>query len=191
MPLPKGKLSGHSPTHYRTMKKVLISTKDIIMQIPYSEIFQTATAEFWAEQAESDPEFYLWFVAQCRAESGFNPSAVSPSGARGLMQIMPLTWREIRLRLKGIGADLHSPKDNIRAGIWYDRWCFDRFEEIPNFIDRLLISFAAYNCGPTRMRRIIDDSGAITFDVIETYIPYKETRDYVARIRRFREEFIG
>ncbi len=161
------------------------------MQIPYSEIFKSSVSEFWPEQAAKDPEFCLWFVAQCCAESGFDPSAVSPAGARGLMQIMPLTWREIRLYLPGLGADMHSPKDNIRAGIWYDKFCFDRFDDVPNFSDRLLIAFAAYNCGPSRMRKIIDKTGLKSYNDIEPHIPFKETRDYVARIRRFREEYLS
>ena len=106
------------------------------------------------------------------------------------MQIMPLTWREIRLYIPGLGTNMHDPIDNIRAGIWYDRWCFDRFDDVLNFIDRLLIAFAAYNCGPTRMRRIIDKGGETTYDAIEPYILYRETRDYIARIRRFRRELV-
>ncbi|MGC9315931.1 MAG: lytic transglycosylase domain-containing protein [bacterium] len=161
------------------------------MKIPFSEIFKTATLEFWTEEAKSDSGFFLWFAAQCRAESGFDPKAVSPAGARGLMQIMPLTWREIRLYLPNLGTDIHSPENSIRAGIWYARWCFNRFPMIPNFHDRLLTAFASYNCGPSRIKRLIEKNGVVVFDRLYPLIPYKETRDYVSRIVRFHEEYVS
>lgn len=165
------------------------------MKIPYSEIFQSATAEFWPEESAADPNFHLWFAAQCRAESGFDPKAISPAGARGVMQIMPLTWREIRLYLPDLGADITSPKDNIRAGIWYVRWCFDRFPNITAFRDRLLIAFASYNCGHSRMKRLIEKhfpaDAEIEFEKLRPLIPYKETRDYVARIIRIHEKYMN
>jgi soluble lytic murein transglycosylase-like protein len=104
------------------------------------------------------------------------------------MQIMPLTWREIRLYLPDLGADITAPKDNIRAGIWYVRWCFERFKKIGVFRDRLLIAFASYNCGPSRIKRLIEKTEEVEFAKLCPMIPYKETRDYVARIIRFREE---
>ncbi len=161
------------------------------MKIPYSEIFQSATLEFWPEETNSDSDFFLWFAAQCRAESGFDPKAVSPAGARGLMQIMPATWREIRLYLPDLGTDIHFPTNSIRAGIWYARWCFNLFPMIPDFRDRLLTAFASYNCGPSRMKRLIEKTGEVKFDRLHPVIPYKETRDYISRIVRFHEEYVS
>jgi len=131
---------------------------------------------------------FLWFVAQCRAESAFKPEAISPAGACGLMQLMPRTWREIRLYLPDLSKDILDPRSNIRAGVWYDRFCFGRFVDITDTRDRLLVAFAAYNCGPTRIRKIIDASGVRTIEDIQPHIPFEETRDYVKRIIRFREE---
>ena len=66
---------------------------------------------------------------------------VSPAGALGLMQLMPLTWLEMRARI-GLGADPHDPRSNILAGTLYLRLMYDRFG-YPGL-------FAAYNAGPAR-----------------------------------------
>lgn len=65
----------------------------------------------------------------------------SPAGAMGLMQVMPETYAEMRLR-HGLGADPYDPRDNILAGTAYLRAMYDRYG-YPRF-------FAAYNAGPTR-----------------------------------------
>jgi soluble lytic murein transglycosylase-like protein len=75
------------------------------------------------------------------AESGGQPRAVSSAGAMGLMQLMPGTWAELRLRL-GLGSDPFDPGDNILAGAAYLRELRDRYGA-PGFL-------AAYNAGPGR-----------------------------------------
>ena len=76
-----------------------------------------------------------------QAESGGDARALSAQGAMGLMQIMPGTWAELRLRY-GLGADPYDPHDNITAGAAYLREMHDRYGE-PGFL-------AAYNAGPDR-----------------------------------------
>jgi hypothetical protein len=76
-----------------------------------------------------------------RAESLGDVRALSPKGAMGLMQIMPETWAELRLRY-GLGADPFDPHDNITAGAAYLRELHDRYGE-RGFL-------AAYNAGPGR-----------------------------------------
>jgi hypothetical protein len=82
-----------------------------------------------------------WIRAVIQAESGGNPHALSAQGAMGLMQIMPGTWAELRLRY-GLGSDPYDPHDNITAGAAYLREMHDRYGE-PGFL-------AAYNAGPAR-----------------------------------------
>lgn len=74
-------------------------------------------------------------------ESNFAVFAVSPKGAMGLMQLMPDTWRELRLRY-ALGPDPFDPCDNILAGTAYLRELLDRYGD-PGFL-------AAYNAGPGR-----------------------------------------
>lgn len=65
----------------------------------------------------------------------------SPAGAMGLMQLMPMTWTDMRMRLS-LGSDPHDPRDNILAGTLYLRLMYDRFA-YPGL-------FGAYNAGPRR-----------------------------------------
>jgi soluble lytic murein transglycosylase-like protein len=95
-------------------------------------------------------------------ESGGQTRAVSPAGAMGLMQLMPGTWADLRLRLK-LGADPFDPGDNILAGAAYLRELRDRYGA-PGFL-------AAYNAGPGR------------YEASLTGRPLpQETRVYVERI---------
>lgn len=80
-------------------------------------------------------------LAQCETESNFNPNAESPVGAKGLMQFMPGTWEEV-----GEG-DPTEPEQSIKAGAKYDRYLYDRFEEISIPNERWKFALASYNGG--------------------------------------------
>jgi soluble lytic murein transglycosylase-like protein len=95
-----------------------------------------------------------------RAESGFNPHAVSAKGARGLMQLMPGTASNLGVK------DSFDPKANVEGGTQYLRWLLDRY----NY--DLAKALAAYNAGPNRVEQY------------HGIPPYSETRAYVARIIR-------
>lgn len=101
-----------------------------------------------------DPVLVYCVIEQ---ESGFSPTAVSPKGAEGIMQIMPETQRLLGLT---------SPFDadaNIKAGVTYLRWMLRAFKETS-------LALAAYNAGPKNVEKY----GGIP--------PFDETRDYVTRI---------
>ncbi|HOV03268.1 MAG TPA: lytic transglycosylase domain-containing protein [Kaistiaceae bacterium] len=83
-----------------------------------------------------------WIIAVKRAESAGDVRAISSAGAMGLMQIMPDTWRELRVRHR-LGRDPYDPRDNILAGAAYLREMYDRYGTIPAML-------AAYNAGPGR-----------------------------------------
>ncbi|SHO61269.1 Transglycosylase SLT domain-containing protein [Pseudoxanthobacter soli DSM 19599] len=100
---------------------------------PYGELIAEAAQRFELPAA--------WIRAVMRAESDSDPRATSPKGAIGLMQIMPQTWAELRVRYR-LGGDPYDPHDNIVAGAAYIRELFDRYGS-PEWI-------AAYNAGPGR-----------------------------------------
>ncbi|NIJ34070.1 lytic transglycosylase domain-containing protein [Sphingomonas oligoaromativorans] len=92
-----------------------------------------------AAQRAGIPESWIWSVM--RIESAGDMHAVSRAGAMGLMQLMPATWADMRLRLR-LGSDPFDPHDNIVAGAFFLRAMHDRYGE-PGFL-------AAYNAGPGR-----------------------------------------
>ncbi len=100
---------------------------------PYGEHITEAAQRFELPAA--------WIRAVMRAESDGNPRATSPKGAMGLMQVMPETWAELRVRHR-LGDNAYDPHDNIIAGAAYIRDLFDRYGS-PGWI-------AAYNAGPGR-----------------------------------------
>ncbi|MDG4575798.1 MAG: lytic transglycosylase domain-containing protein [Defluviicoccus sp.] len=94
--------------------------------------------------AEAAQRFQLpvaWIRAVLAAESNGDPRAISPKGAMGLMQVMPQTWSDLRIRHR-LGADPYDPHDNIIAGAAYIRLLYDRYGS-SGWI-------AAYNAGPGR-----------------------------------------
>lgn len=95
--------------------------------------------------------------AVVRAESAWNPAALSVKGAMGLMQLMPATAAELTV------ADPWDAAENVRGGVRYLRGLLDRF-------DRLEHAVAAYNAGPAAVER----HGGVP--------PFAETRAYVRRV---------
>ena len=83
-----------------------------------------------------------WVRAVMQQESGGEQQATSPVGAMGLMQVMPATYEELRVRHR-LGDDPYEPHNNVLAGTAYIREMYDRFGA-PGFL-------AAYNAGPDRV----------------------------------------
>ena len=96
-----------------------------------------------------------------KAESDFDPHAVSKKGATGLMQIMPENFKPLGIR------DPFDPWQNINAGARYFKQMYDRFK------GKLALSLAAYNAGPTAV------------DHYKTIPPYEETEEYVRRVMKY------
>lgn len=103
--------------------------------------------------------------AVIHAESGYNPNAVSPKGASGLMQLMPKTAKDLKV------ANTMDPRENIRGGVRYLRFLLDTFRG-----DETL-ALAAYNAGLTRVAQY------------NGVPPYQETRTYVDRVLNYRKSY--
>lgn len=121
----------------------------------------------------------LLIVAVMRTESRFNPQAVSPKGARGLMQLMPDTavWVAEQMGVGPISGDhVHEPILNITLGTWYLRFLLDSFDK------QLVVAIAAYNAGPGNVRRWLDEGTWLGALATLEAIPFPETREYVRRV---------
>lgn len=124
-----------------------------------------------------------WFKAQAIAESGLKDDAESHVGARGLMQIMPNTFKEISEKNPQF-SKVESPKWNIAAGIYYNRTLYRKFNKTAAQ-DKLYMTFASYNAGYGRILNASKRTGnkEKNWEEIKPFLP-KETRGYVDRIRR-------
>ena len=86
---------------------------------------------------------YLWFKSQAVAESALDKNAESWVGAKGLMQLMPETFKEIAPS----NADIWQPRWNIELGIKYDYRLYEEWSSPRPFNDRMAFTFASYNGG--------------------------------------------
>lgn len=119
-----------------------------------------------------------------RQESNFYPQAISPAGARGLMQLMPATARSVAksLRIRYSRSLLtQRPSYNIRLGRAYLTQMLNRFN------GSYILSIVSYNAGPHRAARWVRRSGNpsdLDVDAIDwiEMIPFQETRTYVQRV---------
>lgn len=130
---------------------------------------------------------WLLLKAQVRAESGFNPDAVSPAGAVGLSQFMKNTWKEWGDGKPGVNPvppdvsyDPRDPEDAIRAQAAYMSWLKRQFG------GDIRLSLAAYNCGIGRVMKLAADK---TYRSIQLKLP-GETKEYITRVSAFYEEYI-
>ena len=118
-----------------------------------------------------------------RQESNFSTDAVSPAGARGLMQILPSTAKQIaRRKKKPFSASMlnSNPDFNVEMGSTYFADMLKRFD------GSYILAIAAYNAGPTNVRKWVKalgkpDENLDAVDWIER-IPFNETRNYVQRV---------
>lgn len=121
--------------------------------------------------------------AMIRQESNNNAKAVSPKGARGLMQLMPDTAKEVAAELGIKNPDLEDPETNVRLGSHYMQKQLDKFGDVK-------LALAAYNAGPTRVAKWIELYGN-DWDQIASAIkrvrPDHETLGYVKNILRYYE----
>lgn len=135
-----------------------------------------------AEYAEAVPPELAMAIA--RQESELNVEARSPVGARGLMQVMPATARNVaqRLNISFSGNRLSADwQYNAQIGTTY------LAEMLEQFDGSLLLAAAAYNAGPNRAERWVKDFGDPRLESVDAIdwiegIPYRETRNYVMRV---------
>lgn len=146
--------------------------------MPYREKVMTHAA---AKQL--DPSIIYGVM---RRESLFDPKARSRVGALGLMQLMPATARSVA---KGLGlkkpgqADILKIENNINLGTQYFRTVLNRFD------NNVSLAAAAYNAGPSKVKRWLPSTETMPADLWVEIVPYKETRNYVQAVLAYATVF--
>lgn len=118
--------------------------------------------------------------------SGFT-HALSGKGARGLMQIMPATAQQLsqELKIAFVDDDICRPEINILLGCYYVHTLLRRFQ------GDLLLTLAAYNTGPTRVQKWLQENPTMSsYDLIAGKAS-KQTRQFITRVLRRYEERSG
>jgi membrane-bound lytic murein transglycosylase F len=164
----------------------------------YDQIVKEITGKLWPGLD--------WLIIKCQIaqESSFNPNAVSPCGARGLLQLMYATASDLRVKQPLQPKQLFDPETNLLLGITYLKIQFDHFKEIPDREERIKFSLASYNGGrgyinaaikiATIAAKVKGAPALLTWDVVSEYLAYedcqvngkhpdhKQITDYVKRI---------
>ena len=127
---------------------------------PFEHIIKRA-----ATTHQVDPDLIKAIIM---AESRYNPKAVSKRGARGLMQLMPVTAKSLGVE------DSFDPEDNINGGVMYFKKMLDRFD------GDIELALAAYNAGSRYVRKY----GGVP--------PFRQTKTYIKKVfkyhRRYKQE---
>jgi len=152
----------NTPTSNAYEYKVYIKEKTTVSQKFYATNKYDHFISDAAKQTGVDSRL---LKAMIKAESDFDPRAVSRKGAMGLMQIMPENFKMLNLE------NPFDPWQNIRAGATYFQKLYERFN------GKLALSLAAYNAGPTAVDRY------------KRIPPYQETEEYVRRVLRYYRTF--
>ena len=133
---------------------------------------------------------WMLMAAQGYQESRLNQRARSHVGAIGIMQLMPATGKELKV------GDIARTEPNIHAGVKYIRFVIDRYyvDEPMDDFNKVIFAFAAYNCGPGRVRQLRREAAArgldanVWFDNVERIAAEKiggETVTYVRNIYKY------
>jgi membrane-bound lytic murein transglycosylase F len=159
----------------------------------YDDLFRSYSKKFFG------PAFdWRIFKAQAMAESGLDPNAQSWVGARGLMQLMPATYKEVQSKNPDLG-EIADPKWNIAAGIYYDRQLWRQWMELGEDVNhRRSFMFGSYNAGRgtlLRAQRVAADKALNhnewpSIQVIAPEVPrwrHEETLGYVEKILKIVE----
>ena len=142
--------------------KLIIKEKRV--QFNLGQDFEKYDAEIWKASQKYSVDYNL-VRAVIKAESNFNPKAVSRTGARGLMQLMPQTATLLQV------SDSFHPDQNIDGGVRYLRYLLNLFN------DNLSLALAAYNAGENAVFRY------------RGIPPYQETQTYVQRVLQYFQKY--
>lgn len=151
---------------------------DLRFPMPYQDTFDHYAS------LQKIPSTELMAIA--RRESAFFPAARSPVGARGLMQLMPATGKQVARSLGKAHqkSDLYEVDHNVLLGSAYYRQLLDRYD------GNRVFAIAAYNAGPHRVDQWRNTPGAtVPVEIWVATIPFRETRNYVQAVLSYNVVF--
>ena len=160
--------------HERAIRLLAVNARmdDLELRFP---VLHASLVNSESSRRQLDPSLPL---AVIRRESNFDAEAISPAGARGLMQIMPATGQQLAASLNETLRTpelLHSPERNVRYGIAYLQRLFHNFDDHP------ALALGAYNAGSHKVRQWTPTEPVAADIWIET-LPYAETRAYIEAV---------
>lgn len=122
-----------------------------------------------------------WAFAITRRESSFMSDANSPVGAKGLMQVMPATAKQLTRRKRISNSYLFNSEKNINLGTKYLKKLLDKHR------GNQVLATAAYNAGPYRVGRWLKSADNLPADIWIETIPFHETREYVKSVMAYEQ----
>ncbi|WP_242987580.1 lytic transglycosylase domain-containing protein [Anaerobacterium chartisolvens] len=131
----------------------------------------------YSEKSNVDPHLIFAII---KAESGFDPDAVSRKGARGLMQITIETgcWAADKLKMSEFNEDdLYDPDINIQIGCWYVAWLMKQFNNDTDLV------IAAYNGGNGNVSKWLKNKEFSKSGQTLEKIPFKETDRFLKKVK--------
>jgi soluble lytic murein transglycosylase-like protein len=151
-------------TPYMTDAPLGLKREDVASPIPVKakdKLFNPIIREV-AGRHDMDPALIKAIIM---AESGHNPKAVSKRGAKGLMQLMPITAKSLGVE------DVFDPEHNIKAGVVYFKKLLNQFD------GDVKLALAAYNAGSRKVRKY------------KGIPPFKATKIYIRKVFRYYEKY--
>jgi len=147
---------------------------DVNLRFPLA--FESEIKQF-SKKNKIDP---AWAFAIARRESSFMSDANSGAGAKGLMQIMPATAKQLKRRSVSVKYLLNA-KNNVTLGTKYLKMLSDRYK------GNHVLATASYNAGPHRVKKWVKEAGNMPIDMWIETIPFKETREYVKSVMAYQQ----
>lgn len=175
----------------RSIKKFIILLILILLAIPLSKVLSGTVLKYfypvtYSEYVEKYSTEYgldkALVYSIIKAESGFDPNAVSPRKAKGLMQIMDTTgeWAAEKIGIKNFDSSmLMNPQTNIHIGCWYIARLLKSYN---HDID---LALSAYNAGSGNVTKWLKDADISSDGKTLDRIPFEETQNYVKKIKKY------
>jgi soluble lytic murein transglycosylase len=181
--LGRKKTSGKFKTFFILMILILLVIFSIgAVRYALYYMYPTTYSEYVEKYSEEYSLDKNLVFSMIKAESSFNPNAISSRNAKGLMQIMDSTgeWAAEKIAIEDFAVGrLLEPETNIRIGCWYIAWLLKQYNQDTD------LALAAYNAGSGNVSKWLKDENLSKNGQTLDKIPFAETRSYVDKIKKY------